>query len=292
MVITNIIGGLGNQMFQYAVARSLSIKLNSPLLLDISGFENYGLHQGFELQRIFNCTSVPVSKAEINKILGWQAPAFIRRVVSRPSLTALRSKSFVLEPHFNYWAGISHLTGNCYLSGYWQTEKYFSEVAHEIRADFAFKLAMNTKNTELAQQINQVNAVSLHVRRGDYANNAKNIATHGLCSLDYYQSAIKHITKQVKQPHFFVFSDDIAWVETNLKIDSPHHFVGHNHGAESYNDMRLMSLCKHNIIANSSFSWWGAWLNSNVKKNVIAPKHWFANETNVEDLIPQSWVRI
>ena len=292
MVITNLIGGLGNQMFQYAVARALSLRLNSPLLLDISGFANYSLHQGFELQRIFSGTTVAASKSDVNKILGWQAPSIIKRLVSRPSLTAFRSKSFVLEPHFNYWAGISHLTGNCYLSGYWQTEKYFADVANEIRADFAFKPAMNPQNTELAQQIYQVNAVSLHVRRGDYANNAKNIATHGLCSLDYYQAAVQHIANQVESPHFFVFSDDIAWVKSNLKIDYPHQFIDHNKGAESYNDMCLMSMCKHNIIANSSFSWWSAWLNLDTDKIVIAPKQWFVNKINLPDLIPQEWVTI
>jgi hypothetical protein len=292
MVIVKIIGGLGNQMFQYAFARALSIKLNSSIKFDVSDFANYDLHQGLELERIFNFSTEAASKSEINRILCWQAPALIRRVVSRPSLTALRCKRFVLEPHFNYWAGISQLTGNCYLSGYWQTEKYFADVAHEIRADFAFKPAMNAKNAELTQQINKVNAVSLHVRRGDYANNAKNLATHGLCSLDYYQAAIQRIANQIECPHFFVFSDDIAWVKSNLKIDFSHQFVDHNHAAESYNDMRLMSLCKHNIIANSSFSWWGAWLNSNVDKIVIAPKQWFATQTNTQDLIPQSWVRL
>ena len=139
MVITNIIGGLGNQMFQYAVARALSHRLHSPLLLDISSFENYGLHQYFELQRIFNGSTETANKMDVNKILGWQAPAHIRRSVSRPSLTAIRCKSFVLEPHFNYWAGISRLMGNCYLKGYWQSEKYFIKVASKIREEFAFK---------------------------------------------------------------------------------------------------------------------------------------------------------
>lgn len=292
MVVSNIIGGLGNQMFQYAAARALSLKLNSPLLLDISGFENYGLHQGFELQRIFNGSTEAASNSDVNEILGWQAPALIRRVVSRPSLTALRCKSFVLEPHFNYWAGISHLTGSCYLNGYWQSEKYFADEAQIIREDFAFKLPMSLQTSEVAKQISQVNAVSLHVRRGDYASNAKTTATHGLCSLDYYHAAIQYIIKHVEKPHFFIFSDDIAWVQGNLKIDFPHQFIDHNKGAESYNDMRLMSLCKHNIIANSSFSWWGAWLNSNAGKIVVTPKQWFAIKKNTKDLIPKSWVRL
>jgi hypothetical protein len=135
-----------------------------------------------------------------------------------------------------------------------------------------------------------VNAISLHVRRGDYANNPKTKATHGLCSLDYYQASVRQMAQKVARPHFFIFSDDMEWVQGNLKIDFPCVFVEHNRGAESYNDMRLMSLCKHHIIANSSFSWWGAWLNPNMEKIVIAPRKWFASQTAVPDLFPAGWI--
>jgi hypothetical protein len=292
MIISHIIGGLGNQMFQYAAGRALSLKCESDLLLDISAFENYELHQGFELQRIFNCTTEIASKADMYRVLGWQSSSFVRRIVLRSSMEKFRCKKFVVEPHFEYWSGINHLTEDCYLYGYWQTEKYFTAVAEKIRKDFTFKMPLDSRNAELVQQINQVNAVSLHVRRGDYVNNPKNIATHGLCSLEYYLASIQYIAKQVENPHFFIFSDDIAWVKDNLKIDFQHQYVDQNHGPESYNDMRLMSLCKHHIIANSSFSWWGAWLNSNAEKIVVAPKRWFANETNTQDLIPQGWERL
>ncbi len=292
MIISNLIGGLGNQMFQYAAGRALSLKFGVLLRLDVSGFSSYGLHQGFELQRIFNGSVEAASNSDVHEMLGWQSSSMIRRVVSRPSMSIFRSKSFVVEPHFHYWSSISNLTGSCFLNGYWQSEKYFADVAQAIREDFAFKLPMSLQNSELAKQISQVNAVSLHVRRGDYANNAKTTATHGLCSIDYYQAAIQHIIKHVEKPHFFVFSDDIAWVKSNLKIDFPHQFIDHNQGAESYNDMRLMSLCKHNIIANSSFSWWGAWLNNNPQKIVVAPKRWFSKIVETNDLIPHSWTRI
>ena len=162
----------------------------------------------------------------------------------------------------------------------------------QIRADFTFRLPLENKNAELAKQINQVNAVSLHVRRGDYVNNPKTTATHGLCSLDYYQASIRYVAERVQQPHFFIFSDDIDWVQSNLKIDFPCVYVQHNRGAESYNDMRLMSLCRHHIIANSSFSWWGAWLNPRSEKIVIAPRKWFANQTDVQDLFPAGWVTL
>lgn len=292
MVITNIIGGIGNQMFQYAAGRALSLKLDIPLQLDISGFLNYGLHQGFELQQIFNCTAEISGEADVRGILGWQSLPSIRRIMSRPSMAVFRSKEFVVEPHFHYWQGVRNVPNDCYLMGYWQSEKYFLEVAAEIRREFSFRQPMENRNVELAKNISQVNAVSLHVRRGDYANNPKTTATHGLCTLDYYQKAIRYIAERVNSPYFFIFSDDIAWVKINLKIDFPHQYLDHNYGAESYNDMRLMSLCQHNIIANSSFSWWGAWLNPNVDKIVLAPERWFANQTDVRDLLPPNWVTL
>ena len=291
MVITNLIGGLGNQMFQYAAGRALSLKCNVSLRVDISGFANYGLHQGFELQRIFNCPAEIASEAEVRGILGWQYSSSIRQLLSRPSMVAFRHEGLVVEPYFHYWQEIKNVTNDCYLTGYWQSEKYFLGIATQIRGDFSFRLPLENQNAELAKQINQVNAVSLHVRRGDYAHNPKTTETHGLCSLDYYQAAIGYIAERVPPPHFFVFSDDIAWVKNNLKIDFPHQYVDCNHGAESYNDMRLMSMCEHHIIANSSFSWWGAWLNPRMDKIVVAPKHWFANQTDIQDLLPQGWVK-
>ena len=292
MVITNIIGGLGNQMFQYAAGRALSLKCRSNLQLDISDFANYELHQGFELQRIFNCPIDIAIETDLRSVLGWQSLSLVRRVILRRSMAKFRCKEFVVEPHFQYWSGINNLTEDCYLYGYWQTEKYFATVIEQIQKDFTFKMPMESKNSELAKQINQVNAVSLHVRRGDYVNNPKNIAMHGICSIEYYMAAIQLIVEHVVRPHFFIFSDDIAWVKENLKIDYPHQYVDHNYGAESYNDMRLMSLCNYHIIANSSFSWWGAWLNSNTDKVVVAPKHWFVKDINTEDLIPSDWIRL
>jgi hypothetical protein len=153
-------------------------------------------------------------------------------------------------------------------------------------------LSMDLANSTLAREISDVNAVSLHVRRGDYVHNSKAAATYALCSLDYYNKSIKYVAERVHNAHFFVFSDDIPWVKSNLEIDFPVKYIDNNFGVDSYNDMRLMSLCKHNIIANSSFSWWGAWLNLNSEKIVVSPMRWFFNETGIQDLIPKSWVRL
>lgn len=290
MVIVNIIGGLGNQMFQYAAGRALSLERGVSLRLDITDFTRYQLHQGFQLKRVFNCIADIANKEDIHNILGWQSSLMARRLVLSKGLATFRRKEIVAEPQFNYWPEIKNAPSQSYLIGYWQSEKYFLNVAAQIREDFSFRLPMEKKNAELAQKISQVNAVSLHIRRGDYVSNPLTTTKHGLCSLEYYQAAIQHMAVRILHPHFFVFSDDIAWVEENLKIDFPHLHVHHNQEAESYNDMRLMSLCKHHILANSSFSWWGAWLNSNPDKIVIAPKRWFADQTDVCDLIPNQWI--
>ena len=292
MIISQVIGGLGNQMFQYATGRALSLARGLPLRLDISGFDGYGLHQGFELQRVFNCQAEAATAADLRGILGWQSAPLARRILSRPGMAALRRKGFVVEPHFHHWPEIRQVSQDCYLVGYWQSEKYFRDAADTIRRDFAFKLPLAGLNAELAGQIAQANAVSLHVRRGDYVSNHKTHATHGACSLDYYRAAIQYVSDRVEQPYFFIFSDDIAWVKENLRMDMPHRYIDHNQGAESYNDMRLMSLCRHHIIANSSFSWWGAWLNMGANKIVVAPEKWFANGKDAVDLFPHGWVTL
>jgi hypothetical protein len=292
MIVTNLIGGLGNQMFQYAAGRVLSLERGVPLCLDISGFSSYGLHQGFELQRIFNCAAGIANEADMRDILGWQSSSHIRRLLLRKEMVSFRRKELVVEPQFNYWPGIKHVPNDCYLVGYWQSEKYFSESASQIRADFTFRQSLEDQNEKLTQQIISVNAVSLHVRRGDYATNPQTTATHGLCTLDYYRHSIQYVAERVQQPNFFIFSDDIAWVRDNLNFPHQSQYVDCNQGKESYNDMRLMSMCNHHIIANSSFSWWGAWLNPKRDKIVVAPKNWFANQTDASDLLPQSWVKL
>ena len=291
MIIINLFGGLGNQMFMYAAGRALSLELGMPLRLDKSGFSNYGLRE-FELQRIFNCAADIASESDMRDILGWQSSSHIRRLLLRKEMRSFRRKELVVEPHFNYWPGIKRLSYDCYLVGYWQSEKYFSESASLIRTDLTFRQSLVGENEKVAQQINSVNAVSLHVRRGDYATNPQTTAKHGLCTLDYYFYSIQYVSKRVQQPIFFIFSDDIAWVRDNLNILHPCHYVNCNQGEESYNDMRLMSMCNHHIIANSTFSWWGAWLNPKLDKIVVAPKNWFADQTDASDLLPQSWVKL
>ena len=292
MIISNIIGGLGNQMFQYALGRATSIKNNIPLKLDTANYTSYGLHHGFELHNTFNVNADLASKADVHSILGWQSSSICKRVLLKSSMSVFRRGKFIVEPYFHYWDAINNLGNDCYLHGYWQSEKYFLDIADQIRQDFIFRQPISKKNINTFNNISKVNAVSLHIRRGDYVSNSQNLSIYGLYSLEYYKAAIQYISSKVFNPHFYVFSDDIDWVRLNLRINFPTLYVDHNTGIESYNDMRLMSLCKHNIIANSSFSWWGAWLNQYASKIVIAPKKWFANGTDVKDLLPESWVKL
>ena len=279
-------------MFQYAVGRALSLARQQPLLLDVSDFASYNLHQGFELQRVFNCPVAVASAEDMQSILGWQSNKLIKPRLACPRWAALRRRSFVVEPHFQYWAGIQYVPASVYLMGYWQSERYFQDISDIIRADFSFKLPLNEKNAEIAENISQVNAVSLHIRRGDYIQNPVTHAVYESCGFDYYSSAIQFIANTIEQPYFFIFSDDIAWVKENFVIPFACQYITNNQNMESYNDMRLMSLCQHHIIANSSFSWWGAWLNSKPNKIMIAPKKWFADDKNTSDLLPESWIKL
>jgi len=291
VIISHLIGGLGNQMFQYAAGRALSEGREQPLLLDVSSFESYELHNGFELQKVFDGPFHLAKKQDVSHVLGWRAWPPLRRVLGRRQMGWARGMSLVVEPHFHYWDGFFSVPNDCYIVGYWQSARYFGCIEKAIRRAFSFKQPLAGKGAEVAGRIAGSNAVSLHIRRGDYAKDPKTKATHGLLPLSYYHAAVLRIAQSVDNPRFFVFSDDIAWARDNLRLDFDCEYVDHNQGMNSYRDMQLMSLCQHNIIANSSFSWWGAWLNPNSEKIVVCPRRWFRSpEINIEHLFPKDWI--
>lgn len=205
MIIANIIGGLGNQMFQYAAARALSQARRQPLVLDIADFESYRLHN-FELMRVFNCHADIANALQVREMLGWRADKRIRKLLRRPQLDWLRGSRMVVEPHFHYWPGFNAAPKDCYLSGYWQSERYFSGIANTIRQDFAFNHSLTGENVELSERIAACDAVSLHIRRGDYVTDIKNQSILQPCSLDYYREAIGYMAERVASPYFFIFS--------------------------------------------------------------------------------------
>ena len=206
----------------------------------------------------------------------------------------IQTSRYFIENEYSYNASIENTGKDCFLSGYWQSSRYFMAIEFLIREEFKFQKVSDKKNVNKVAQIKNENSVSLHIRRKDFVNN-KYHDIHGTCSIEYYLKAVKYIADMIKSPHFFIFSDDIEWAGTNLNLAFPYEFVSGNTGELSYIDMQLMSLCKHNIIANSSFSWWGAWLNRNPDKIVIAPEQWFVDESmnaKTTDLIPETWLRL
>lgn len=290
MIISNVIGGLGNQMFQFAAGRALALERGVELKLDVSGFEGYELHQGFQLQQAFQGAFSAASQSEVGAMLGWQRGPLAQRLLSRPAMAGVRRACLVVEPHFQYWNGLRSVPTPCYLKGYWQSERYFQAHAATLQADFSFRSALEGNNLALAERMRQQNAISLHVRRGDYVSNQRAATLHGACSPDFYRAAVQHMLDRVHSPVFYVFSDDMPWVKQHLQLSVPTHHVEHN--SLAFDDMQLMSLCKHHIIANSSFSWWGAWLNPSPSKIVLAPKQWFAQPRCLDDLLPAAWVTL
>jgi hypothetical protein len=289
MIIVQLLGGLGNQLFQYATARRLSYRLQTELKLDITPFETYKLHK-YSLQH-FAIVANFASAAEI--------AALSRTGLARKGIRAVDKFrlplrfSHVIERSLRFDPGILHLHDNVYLEGYWQSERYFKDITTMLRTELCITTPPSAENESLAARIAAVPAVSLHIRRADYASNPTTLQRHGLTSLEYYKQAVRFIAERITTPHFFVFSDDPAWVQANLETGFPTTFVTHNNADTNYEDLRLMSLCRHHIIANSSFSWWSAWLNPTPQKIVIAPARW-ANDSalNTSDRIPPEWHRI
>lgn len=283
MIIMQLTGGTANQMFQYALGRRLSYKQGVPLKLDTeSGFVTaLGDTPRIYTLNHFHIAAEVATQAEIDALKS-RKPTFIEKLLG---------KKFYIKESARFQPEILKAGPDAYLQGFWQSEEYFSDIADVIRQDFQVVDAVSAHDRALLDEIDSTNSVSLHVRRGDYVANPSANSFHGVCSVDYYKACIKLIKEKVVDPHFFIFSDDPDWAKANIPTDAPTQ-VSYNSVDLPYDDIRLMSHCKHNIIANSSFSWWGAWLNPNPQKIVCAPKRWFTADIDTEHLVPQSWVRI
>ncbi|MHC1697482.1 MAG: alpha-1,2-fucosyltransferase [Geobacteraceae bacterium] len=178
------------------------------------------------------------------------------------------------------------------MDGYWQSEKYFAAIRALLKNEFTLRVPLDGDDLQLAEKIRTCNAVSLHVRRGDYLTNPQAAKHHGTCDRDYYDQAVSFIKQKIPAARLFIFSDDPQWSEANMSYDLPTTIVSKTDGTTEGRDLTLMSSCRHHIIANSSFSWWGAWLGDNPEKLVIAPMHWFNDPArSTGDLIPEGWLR-
>ncbi len=286
MIIINLKGGTGNQLFQYALGRHLAIKNNTTLKLDSDGLARANTTgdiyrplaiDAFATEKII-ATSDEVRRLKYPYGLlskGWRWFCF----------KILRKTNITFSPSVLSWSG------DRYLDGYWQSPLYFNEIREILLKEFSLAQPFSKNAAPFAQMIATTTAVSVHVRRGDYIKNPTVLKEFGVCSLSYYQTAIAHIQKNVTNPTFFVFSDDIAWVKENLPVGNNAVFI-EGEGIRDVEELTLMRLCTHNIIANSSFSWWGAWLNDHAEKIVIAPTPWFESAVYDTQLIPDTWIQL
>lgn len=281
-------GGLGNQMFQYATGLSVALKNNVKFEVDLQKMKNYDLRD-FLLNK-FNISAAVCSKDISKKFKSNKYKEFIEMTMNRFGIYF--GDKFYEKNEFYYDYSIFFMT-KPYLKGYWQSFKYFESIRNVILEEFSLKGDLSKENSNTVNTINsKKESVSLHIRRGDYVNNSKNNKLYNVVGLDYYSNAIEIVNKKFKNPVFFIFSDDIDWVAENLKITGEVFYASSKKINKPEEELMLMSICKHNIIANSTFSWWGAWLNKNKNKIVIAPKLWMKGVLSSKDLIPNTWLKI
>lgn len=334
MIITRLEGGLGNQMFQYAVARRLSKIHSTPLKLHITWFKTQKLRQ-YKLQ-CFNIQEDFATNMEVEIIIGnysiskWlflkiarklgykesESDLDMHRVISgiifnntyagwwvariknrlgfhRSSLGLYQSGQYVREKYHHFDLNILDAPNHIYLDGFWQSPRYFADIEETLRQEFTIKHPKSCFFDQISRQIAHASSVSLHVRRGDMANDPETNRLHGTCDLNYYQRAVEYMVARVSPLHFFIFSDDPEWVKDNLKLQFSFTLVSRHSSLADHEEMILMSLCQHHITANSTFSWWGAWLNPSPNKIVIAPEKFFdafAYDHDTMDLYPSNWI--
>lgn len=284
MITVRLFGGLGNQLFQYAAGRALALTRCVPLQLD-ARLAPPGSHWAYGLGH-FNIAAAPASEDAL-------PPGKDRKLAYAAWRAAGRSPRLIREKGLGYQPERFEQEGDLYLHGYWQSEKYFKAQEAQLREDLTITTPPGPEDQRFLDLIGNAPAVSLHLRRGDYVASAKSGATHGTCDAAYYDRALQLVAERMSEaPQIFVFSDDAAWARDNLRFPFETHFVGHNGPDQPHQDLRLMSACQHHVIVNSTFSWWGAWMNPREGKTVVAPKDWFANPKLANpDIIPEGWLR-
>lgn len=294
MIIVKLLGGPGNQMFQYALGRHLAILNNTELKLDITGFEN----QRFVEKREYFLNRLKIKESfateqDIKKLSF--SNVFMLGYLSRrfPVLGNLLKPGYISEKHFHYNPETLSSRGDLYLEGFWQSEKYFRSITEKIKSEFVPKIPLGRKSLSCLTLIKKSTSVAISTRRGEFAKSLRLKNYHGVLEGEYYFKAAEIVAKKVNNPRFFVFSDDLDWAKQHIRLKFPTVYVSQAGTKRFYEDIFLMAACKHNIIANSAFSWWGAWLNPNPDKIVVAPKQWLANpRINTADVIPREWLRL
>jgi hypothetical protein len=290
MVVVKLIGGLGNQMFQYAFAKALALSNNVELKFELSFFNK--IHhdknvagRNFQLD-VFDINEPIATKKEVFSLTQRTPYYLVDKVLNKLIGT---KKSYILEKDLKFNGNLIYEKPPIILEGFWQSEKYFKN-NNQVLSYFQFAKELNQNSIAVLNKILRSNSVSIHIRRTDYILNNK---TYEIWDIGYYNKAIEFIKASVIDPVFFLFTDDYHWAKTNLISDENFILVEGNVNDDSWMDMRLMSNCKHNIIANSSFSWWGARLNRNENRIIITPQKWYKKDNlNTMDLVPADWVRL
>lgn len=283
-------GGLGNQMFQYAFGKHLAIKHKTELLLDIHFLLDRQprpdfVYRNFDLD-IFNLNFKTAPKEISNKY------SFLRNRIKKSfyQLFPPKQLKLITENPSGFDEQYLTLPDNVYLHGYWQNIKYFQDIAPIIREEFLFKEKISSYSQKLLEEIKETNSVCLNVRRADFLTSSN----HRTLENSYYRKAEDELLKKVKSPQIYVFSDEVEWCVKNIKLKSQVKFIDHTHKGDKFRDyLELMSSCKHFIIPNSSFAWWAAWLSANHKNIVIAPKIWLHNiGLKTKIISPSNWIFI
>ena len=280
MIITKLKGGLGNQLFQYAAGRAVALHHKVPLKLDLTILKTDKLHNGYRLDQ-FAIQADIATDNEIVKLKGGNN--VLISALRKAGL--VKKKSYFKEKRSSYFDRGIFKNNFVYLNGYWQNELYFSNIRELLLEELSPISSMNDLGCAYLEQIKKTNSVSLHVRRRDYLT-LENI---GVLDVDYYMKAVEYIRKNLEEPTFYIFSDDLDWCKKSLGFLDGCIYVDRTQ--TEIDDLKLMSFCQHNIIANSSFSWWGAWLNQNLKKTIIAPKGWLLNDPGSSNVILPDWVK-
>lgn len=287
MIIVRIWEGLGNQMFQYAYARALQAK-GRPVMLDMGKaydkvFEKYRNHtQRTTNIQHFNLSIETIDMYKYGKYSYLEKDTFLKKILYFMGENSLWLYRFYEEEEQKYSQKMAAIKGNCYVKGWFQSEKYFKDIRSTLLKEFTPKKKIAVSK-EIREAVNDLQSVSVHIRRGDY------VKINNAVGLPYYQRAISYIEQVYSNPVFLIFSDDLDWVKNNLKFKGRHIYVNEDKKMQDYEELLVMSKCKSNIIANSTFSWWAAWLNRNTEKYVIAPRKWFPGQ---EGIVPEEWITL
>jgi len=298
MVVVQLLGGLGNQMFQYALGRQLSIKLNTGLKLDTSilldwSEGRHGVNRNYDLD-VFTMEPVIAVKQDIG-LYHTQLMSLPEKVIFKLK-TVVTGRNIIRERFFHFDESVLDLKGDFYLEGTWQSYKYFQTIESTIKKDFTFRHPIKNDAVELLSKIKNTKSVCLNVRRTDYVTVDSTTSILGFVGIDYYKKAMELMKEKIGTDfNVFIFSDDIEWCKNNFAfIEQPVVFVDHSYAGVKFSQyLQLMTCCKHYIIPNSTFAWWGAWLNDVTDKVVITPLQWMKDPNTItKDLVPSDWYRI